>query len=101
MLPTATIAVREIFEREVLAALPDALQFPVSTVSLPVFASLLNQPDAVALVPQSIAPVLPSGAQLCQLDVQLSSPLPPLGVVHRREQIPAMLIRMLKSWRNK
>ncbi len=47
------------------------------------------------------APVLPSGAQLCQLDVQLSSPLPPLGVVHRREQIPAMLIRMLKSWRNK
>lgn len=101
VLPTATIAVREIFEREVLAALPDALQFPVSTVSLPVFASLLNQPDAVALVPQSIAPVLPSGAQLCQLDVQLSSPLPPLGVVHRREQIPAMLIRMLKSWRNK
>ena len=100
-MPTATIAVREIFEREVLAALPDALQFPVSTVSLPVFASLLNQPEAVALVPQSIAPVLPSGAQLCQLDVQLSSPLPPLGVVHRREQIPAMLIRMLKSWRNK
>ena len=46
-------------------------------------------------------PVLPSGAQLCQLDVQLSSPLPPLGVVHRREQIPAMLIRMLKSWRTK
>jgi len=24
-----------------------------------------------------------------------------LGVVHRREQIPAMLIRMLKNWRNK
>ena len=95
------MCIRDSFEREVLAALPDALQFPVSTVSLPVFASLLNQPDAVALVPQSIAPVLPSGAQLCQLDVQLSSPLPPLGVVHRREQIPAMLIRMLKNWRNK
>jgi DNA-binding transcriptional LysR family regulator len=55
VLPTATIAVREIFEREVLAALPDALQFPVSTVSLPVFASLLNQPDAVARVAISCA----------------------------------------------
>lgn len=99
VLPTANLAVREIFEREVLTALPDASQLPVSTVSLAVFASLLNEPDAVALVPQSIVPGLPSSAQLCKLRVRLSSQLPPLGVVHRREQAPALLSKMLKYWR--
>ena len=63
-----------IFEREVLAALPDTLQFQCRP-SLPVFASLLNQPDAVALVPGALRR-LPSGARSCASWMQLSSPSP-------------------------
>jgi len=41
VLPTSSIAVRDVFERVVLAGLPQAHWFPVSTLSLPVLKSLL------------------------------------------------------------
>ncbi|OZI77354.1 LysR family transcriptional regulator [Bordetella genomosp. 12] len=97
--PTAQLAVRDIFEREVLAILPDALRVPISTVSLAVFSSFLRKPDAVALMPQSVLPGMPLGSTLCQLSVRLDSPLAPLGVVFHKEQAPALLGQMLRLWR--
>jgi DNA-binding transcriptional LysR family regulator len=96
VLPTANIAVRGIFEAEVLKALPDAPWFPVSTVSLPSLEGLLSQPGAVALVPLSIAPGLQTHARVCRLDVRLQGRLAPLGVVHRRDHAPALLSEMLR-----
>jgi DNA-binding transcriptional LysR family regulator len=96
VLPTANIAVRGIFEAEVLKALPDAPWFPVSTVSLPILEGLLSQPGAVALVPLSIAPGLQTHARVCRLDVRLQGRLAPLGVVHRRDHAPALLSEMLR-----
>ena len=71
VLPTSSIAVRDIFERVVLAQLPRAQWFPVSTVSLPVLESLLAQPQAVTVAPRSILPGLNHGAAtagVCVLD---------------------------------
>jgi molybdate transport repressor ModE-like protein len=99
VLPTANIAVRGIFEAEVLQALPDAPWFPVSTVSLPILEGLLSQPGAVALVPLSIAPGLQTHARVCRLDVRLTGRLAPLGVVCRRDQAPALLTEMLSLCR--
>ncbi|AHV91152.1 LysR family transcriptional regulator [Bordetella holmesii] len=97
--PTAHLAVRDIFEREVLTALPDALRVPISTVSLAIFSRFLNKPDAVALMPQSVTPGMPLGSSLSQLSVQLKSPLAPLGVVFHKDQAPALLGQMLRRWR--
>lgn len=99
VLPTVNIAVRGIFEAEVLQALPDAPWFPVSTVSLPILEGLLSQPGAVALVPLSIAPGLQTHARVCRLDVRLTGRLAPLGVVCRRDQAPALLTEMLSLCR--
>lgn len=105
VLPSANIAVRDIFERDILSRLPDAQWFPVSTMSLSVLEGLLSQPQAVALLPRSIVADLDPGsssARFVVLDMQADSfqcALPPLGVVCRREAAPQLLKEMLKLWR--
>ncbi len=104
VVPTASINVRDIFERVVLAHLPHARWFSVSTVSLAVLEGLLAQPQAVTVVPRSILPGLhPSGtsARVCVLDVVMADQemaLPPLGVVHAKVAMPALLRQMLGLW---
>ncbi|WP_404300356.1 LysR family transcriptional regulator [Alicycliphilus denitrificans] len=104
VLPTTSIAVRDIFEREVLAQLPRAQWFPVSTVSLPVLQGLLGQPQAVVLAPRSIVPGLSharASAGVCMLDMEVDRTafaLAHLGVVHRREPVPPLLREMLGLW---
>ncbi|MBS0506982.1 MAG: LysR family transcriptional regulator [Proteobacteria bacterium] len=101
VLPTSSIAVRDLFEREVLARLPQAQWFPVSTVSLPVLEALLAQPAAVTLVPRSIVPRLSHAdpcAGICILDMAVDHAafaLAPLGAAYRREARPALLLQML------
>lgn len=105
VLPTANIAVRDIFEREVLAHLPQAQWFPVSTVSLPVLEGLLGHPRAVALVPRSIVPGLAhdrpaGGIRILDMAVDRAAfALADLGVVHAREPAPQLLQDLLKLWR--
>lgn len=106
VLPTSNIAVRDIFERVVLARLPQAQWFPVSTVSLPVLEGLLSQPGAVAVMPRSIVPRLGHAgprAGVCILDMVLPEhealALAPLGAVYRGEATPALLLEMLALWR--
>ncbi len=105
VLPSSNIAVRDIFERDILSHLPDASWFPVSTVSLPVLEGLLSQPQAVALLPRSIVAGLDPGASSARfvlLDLQVGSfqcALAPLGVVFHREAAPQLLQEMLKLWR--
>ncbi|WP_367067702.1 LysR family transcriptional regulator [Oryzisolibacter sp. LB2S] len=105
VLPTSSIAVRDVFERVVLARLPQAQWFPVSTVSLPVLESLLAQPGAVTVAPRSILPGLGHGAAtagVCVLDLLLPPEalrLAPLGVAYPRETTPALLPEMLALWR--
>jgi DNA-binding transcriptional LysR family regulator len=82
VLPAASIQLREVFESVVLAALPQASWFPVSTLSLPALEGLLQQPGAVSLLPRSMCAGLLAGGRLCRLDVVLSAPLAPLGVAY-------------------
>lgn len=104
VLPTSSIAVRDIFERVVLAQLPQAQWFHISTVSLPVLQGLLAQHRAVTVVPRSIMPALHHAGPLagvCMLDMALpreALALAPLGVVYRREAKPALLREMLALW---
>lgn len=104
VLPSASITVRGIFERVVLAELPRAQWFSVSTVSLAVLQGLLAQPGAVTVVPRSILPGLHPGvaaAGVCVLDMAVpraALALPPLGVVHASEAMPALLRQMLGLW---
>ncbi len=104
VLPASNIAVREIFERVVLAQLPQATWFPVSTLSLPVLSELLSQPRAVALVPRSIVPGLKHACpqtQIGTLDVQTDHQalaLAHLGAVYRREATPQWLRVLLTPW---
>lgn len=105
VLPSANIAVRDIFERDILSRLPDAQWFPVATMSLSVLEGLLSQPQAVSLMPRSIVAGLePQGrsARFAVLDLQagsFQSALPPLGVVCSRQAPPQLLREMLKMWR--
>ncbi|MCM2346524.1 MAG: LysR family transcriptional regulator [Acidovorax soli] len=104
VLPTSSVAVRDIFERVVLAQLPQAQWFHISTVSLPVLQGLLAQPGAVTLVPRSIMPALHHAGSLagvCMLDMALTREalaLAPLGAVYRREAKPTLLREMLALW---
>lgn len=104
ILPTANIAVRDIFEGEVLPHLPDATWFPLSTVSLPVLQGLLSAPGAVCLMPRSIVSGLGHGQAaggICLLDVRVdaqSVKLAPLGVAYHRETAPSLLRDMLDLW---
>ena len=101
VLPTSSIAVRDVFERVVLAGLPQAHWFPVSTLSLPVLKSLLAQPGAVTLAPRSILPALGPGGSahgVGVLDMALDPAalaLAPLGVAYPRQAMPALLREML------
>jgi len=104
VLPASSIAVRDIFERVVLAELPQAQWFPVATVSLPVLEGLLSQPGAVTVVPRSILPALHHGGPspgVCLLDMVLAPEalaLAPLGMAYRSEAMPALLREMLALW---
>lgn len=105
VLPTSNIAVRDIFEHAVLAQLPQAQWFPVSTVSLPVLEGLLGHPRAVALVPRSIVPGLAhdrpaGGIRILDMAVDRAAlALADLGVMHAREPAPPLLQDLLKLWR--
>lgn len=105
VLPTSNLAVRDIFEREVLAQLPGAQWFPVSTVSLPVLEGLLSQPRAVVLAPRSIVPGLgharaSAGIRILDMVVDRTRfALADLGAVHRREAAPPLMLEMLGLWR--
>lgn len=104
VLPTSNIAVRDIFERVVLAQLPQAQWFPVATVSLPVLQGLLSQPQALALVPRSIVSGLgpardAGGIQVLDVRVDpVQRSLAPLGAVHHRDSAPQLLREMLALW---
>ena len=104
VLPTASINVRDIFERVVLPHLPQAHRFSGSTVSLAVLEGLLTQPQAVTVVPRSILPGLhpnSKSAKVCVLNVVMADnemALPPLGVVHAKAAMPALLQQMLSLW---
>lgn len=106
ILPTTNIAVRDIFEREVLPQLPQARWFPLSTVSLPVLQGMLSAPGAVSLVPRSVLAALGYGAPspgICILDIQVNQPalrLADLGVARSRDAAPALLLEMLELWRS-
>lgn len=103
VLPTSNIEVRDIFQRVVLAQLPQAHWFPVSTTSLPVLSELLSQPGAVALSPRSIVPSLKHAnphTQIEALDV-LADPqalaMGRLGVVYSRAAAPQGLRALLAA----
>lgn len=101
VLPTSIIALRDIFEREVLAQLPQAQWFPVTTMSLPVMLGLLSHPHAVGMVPRSMVPGLgleASTSGLCILNIgsrREACALAPLGVAYRRDAAPALLQELL------
>ena len=105
ILPTTNIAVRDIFEREVLPQLPQARWFPLSTVSLPVLQGLLSAPRAVSLVPRSVLPALRHGRfspGICILDMQVDQDafkLADLGVARSGHAAPVLLLEMLELWR--
>lgn len=106
ILPTTNIAVRDIFEREVLPQLPQANWFPLSTVSLPVLQGMLSAPGAVSLVPRSVLAALGYGAVspgICILDIQVNQHalrLADLGVARSSDAAPALLLEMLELWRS-
>lgn len=97
VLPTSDIAVRDIFERVVLAQLPQAKWFPIATKSLPVLSELLSQRGAVALVPRSIVPGLKHACaqtKISPLDIQTDRralALGHLGVVYDHDAAPRWL----------
>ena len=105
ILPTTNIAVRDIFEREVLPQLPQARWFPLSTVSLPVLQGLLSVPKAVSLVPRSVLPALGHGRSssgISILDMQVNQDafkLADLGVARSGGAAPVLLLEMLELWR--
>lgn len=99
VLPAMNIQMREIFEKVVLEAIPEAQAFPVTTMSLLVIEGLLMQPQAVALLPRSIALELQSSHRVRQLDIHLNAPLAPLGVAYRQGMAPALLAALLEPAR--
>ncbi len=94
ILPVMNIQLRAIFENRVLCRLPQARWFPVSTVSLPVIEGLLQQPQAVSLLPLSILAGLQGNGRVCRLDVDLSASLAPLGVACVQTS-PSLLLQSL------
>ncbi len=91
ILPAPSVQPRELFESIVLSALPNANWFPLSTMSLSVLEGLLQQRDAVILLPRSISTGMMASGRLRKLDVALAAPLDPLGVVHSTERAPDLL----------
>lgn len=104
VMPTTNIGLRDIFERVVLAQLPQADWIPVSTKSLPVMSELLSQPGLVALSPLSLLPSLRHASpdtHIERLDI-VADPqamaLGQLGVVYGRETPPQWLRSFLAPW---
>lgn len=100
VLPTSSIAVRDVFERVVLAGAAGALVSGVDAVAAGA-QELLAQPGAVTLAPRSILPALgPAGrrtAWACRtwrFDPAALAPAP-LGVAYPRQAMPALLREML------
>ena len=101
VLPTANIAVREIFEQQVLPSIPKAQWYPVSSVSLPVLEGFLRQPQSVALLPRSVLPALRDGGiwRVLDMDVQAQAfALEPLGALYRKESPARLLKELLQLW---
>lgn len=99
VLPTASIQLREVFESQVLSALPGAHWLPLSTQSLPVIEGLLQQPGAVALVPQSLSGSLLASGRLCCLPgVLLLAYMSPLGVAYLETESGRNLLQSLLSF---
>lgn len=95
VLPAMNIQLRGLFEALVLSAFPDTQWFPVTTMSLPVLEGLLQQPQAVALLPRSIVVGLQSSGRVCRLDVALNARMAPLGVAYRQAQASPLLQSLL------
>lgn len=95
VLPAMNIQLRRLFEDLLLSEYPDTRWFPVNTLSLPVLEGLLQQPQAVAMLPRSIVRGLQSSGRVTLLDVQLKAAMAPLGVAYRPRQAPALLERLL------
>lgn len=104
VLPISNIAVRGIFERVVLAQLPQAQWFPVATVSLPVLRGLLGQPQALGLVPRSIAHGLvqaqdAGGIQMLDVRVDPAQRSWRRWAPYTTAKAPLLLREMLALWR--
>nr|WP_328706764.1 LysR family transcriptional regulator [Cupriavidus necator] len=91
VLPPASVQLREMFESIVLGALPNATSFPLSTMSLSVLEGFLQQPGAVTLLPRSVSTGMVASGRVCELDIAITAPLDPLGVVHSTEGAPDLL----------
>lgn len=91
VLPASCVQLRELFDRVVLGALPNATLYPVSTMSLSVLEGFLQQPGAVTLLPRSLSTNMIASGRVRQLDVAIAAPLAPLGVVHSAESAPELL----------
>lgn len=95
VLPAMNIQLRGLFEALVLSAFPDTQWFPVTTMSLPVLEGLLQQPQAVALLPRSIVVGLQTSGRVCRLEVDVHARMAPLGVAYRRGQVSVLLDGLL------
>lgn len=82
VLPAAGTQLRELFDRIVLAELPQARWLRVSTLSVPVLAALLTQPGTVSLMPSSLAVTLRWSERVVQLDAVLPMCIDPLGIAY-------------------
>ena len=95
VLPSHNIAVRDVFETVVRTQLPDATWFPISSMALSILESLLNQPQALILMPHSMLPALGTSTSkfsVVQLAVNLQlMEIPPLGVVYTPSTVPRLL----------
>ncbi|RAS01803.1 molybdate transport repressor ModE-like protein [Cupriavidus alkaliphilus] len=101
VLPASSVQLRELFDRVVLSALPDAMLFPLSTISLSVLEGFLQQPGAVTLLPRSVSGGLIASGRVRQLDVDITAPLSPLGVVYRAERASELLqvfLSIARQW---
>lgn len=95
VLPAMNIQLRGVFEALVLSTFPDTQWFPVATMSLPVLEGLLQQPQAVALLPRSIVVGLQTSGRVCRLDVDVQARMAPLGVAYRQGQVSGLLDGLL------
>lgn len=91
----------DLFESIVLRQFPDAKPVPLSTMSLSVLEWLLQQPSTVTLLPRSLAAGILANRNICKLDVDISAPLSPLGVVYSSEKMPDLLQAFLSIARQR
>lgn len=82
VMPAAHTQLRDVFERIVRPALPQARLLPVSTLSMALLDGLLRRPGAVALAPASLAGALRADGRLVRLEVEVGAPLDSLGAAY-------------------